>query len=173
MLMVGQKAPDFTGEAVVGKGDFARISLGDYRGKWVVFFFYPQDFTEICPTELAAFSKKDAEFKRLNAAVIACSVDSKHVHKAFLSSTLGNLAFPLLSDPTHEIAGRYHALLPDKGYATRATFIIDPEGVLQYALYQPEKIGRSVNETLRVLDALSTGEASPADWKRGDPTVPA
>src|SRR5688500_2273242 len=104
MLMVGHKAPEFSGDAVVGKGDFARISLADYLGKWVVFFFYPQDFTEICPTELAAFSRKDAELKRLDAVAIGCSVDSKHAHKAFLASTLGELTFPLLADPTHEIS---------------------------------------------------------------------
>lgn len=171
MLMVGQRAPEFTGDAVVGKGDFARISLADYRGKWVVLFFYPQDFTEVCPTELAAFSKKESELKRLNAALIGCSVDSKHAHKAFIGSTLGELTFPLLADPTHEIAESYGALIKEKGYATRATFMIDPEGTLQYALYHSVAVGRSVNETMRVLDALSTGENCPVDWKRGEPTL--
>jgi len=163
MLMVGQMAPQFSADAVVGAGDQARISLADYLGKWVVLFFYPQDFTQVCPMELDAFSRKEAEFKRLRAVVLGCSVDSVHAHKAWVGSTLGQLSFPLLSDPTHAITRSYHALLEDKGYATRATFLIDPTGVVQYALYHNELIPRSVPETLRVLEALQP----PADLLLG------
>src|SRR5712692_5541430 len=98
MLMVGQKAPEFTLEAMVGKGDFKKISLADYRGKWVVLFFYPLDFTFVCPTEIQEFSKREAEFKKMNTLVLGCSVDSVHSHKAWINSTLGTVSFPILSD---------------------------------------------------------------------------
>ncbi|MDQ3266399.1 MAG: peroxiredoxin [Myxococcota bacterium] len=166
MLMVGQKAPQFSAEAVVGKGDFARISLSDHLGKWVVLFFYPQDFTQVCPIELDAFSRKESEFSRLKTVVMGCSVDSKHSHKAWIASSLGELTFPLLSDPTHQIARTYQALVEEKGHAIRATFIIDPQGVLQYALYQNEWVPRSVPDTLRVLEALQNSASGGVDYTR-------
>ena len=160
MLRVGQKAPEFTLDAVVGQGDFQPVSLSDYRGKWVVFFFYPLDFTVICPTELQEFSRREADFRKLNAVVIGASCDSVHSHKAWIGSTLGSLSFPLASDLTRDVARRYGALLEEKGHSMRATFIIDPQGVLQYALYQNTNIGRSVRETLRVLDAFCADDES-------------
>jgi len=171
MLMVGQKAPDFSLKAAVGKGDFKNISLSDYRGKWVVFFFYPLDFTFVCPTEIQEFSKRDADFKTLNAVVLGCSVDSVHSHKAWINGTLGQLNYPLLSDMNREVSRRYGALIEDAGHSTRATFMIDPEGVLQYALYHNTNVGRSVGETLRVLEALQTGERCPVEWKKGEKTL--
>ena len=171
MLSLGQKAPDFSLKALVGKGDFADVSLSDYRGKWVVLFFYPLDFTSVCPTEINEFSRREPEFRKMNAAVLGCSVDSVHSHKAWLGTTLGAINFPLLSDLTKEISRRFGALLEEEGFASRATFIIDPEGNLQYALYQNNLVGRSVNETLRVLEALQTGQPCPAEWKRGDETL--
>jgi peroxiredoxin 2/4 len=170
-MLVGQKAPDFSLDAVVGKGDFAKISLSDFQGKWVVLFFYPLDFTSVCPTEIVELSRREGDFKRLNAAVLGCSVDSVHAHKAWITANLGPLSFPLLSDIQREVSRQYGALIEEKGHATRATFIINPEGVVQYALYHNTDVGRSVAEIVRVLDALSTGDRCPADWKRGDKTL--
>ena len=171
MLMVGQKAPSFAVDAVVGKGDFKKISLEDFKGKWVVMFFYPLDFTFVCPTEILEFSKRNEEFKGMNAVVLGASVDSVHSHKAWINGGLGELKYPLLSDMNREVAIKYGALIEDKGFTTRATFIIDPNGVLQYALYHNTAVGRSVGETLRVLDALQTGENCPVDWKKGQKTL--
>jgi peroxiredoxin 2/4 len=171
MVSIGQKAPDFSLQALVGKGDFKTVSLSEYRGKWLVLFFYPLDFTSVCPTEIQAFSKREPEFRKVNAAVLGCSVDSVYAHKAWLTGTLGPINFPLLSDLTQQTARQYGALLEDKGYATRATFIIDHEGTVQYALYQNADVGRSVNETFRVLEALQTGQQCPVEWKRGDKTL--
>ena len=171
MLMVGQKAPDFTLEAVVGKADFKKVSLSEYRGKWVVMFFYPLDFTFVCPTEIIEFSKREADFKKMNAVVLGCSVDSKHSHKAWINGDLGALSYPLMSDMNKEVSRRYGTLIEDSGFATRATFIIDPEGVLQYALYHNTNVGRSVGETLRVLEACQTGERCPVEWKHGEKTL--
>lgn len=171
MLMVGQKAPEFSMDAVVGKGDFKKISLSDYKGKWVVLFFYPLDFTFVCPTEILEFSKRDEEFKKMNAVVIGASVDSKHSHKAWINASLGELRYPLASDMNRDVSRKYGALIEDSGFTTRATFIIDPEGVMQYALYHNTNVGRSVSETLRVLEALQTGDRCPVDWKKGEKTL--
>lgn len=166
MIQVLQKAPDFTAKAVVGDGDFTDISLSDYRGKWVVLFFYPLDFTFVCPTEIQEFSKRHEEFKSLNAVVLGGSVDSEHAHKAWIKNGLGQLNYPLISDFNKEIGRKYGALL-EAGFTTRATFIIDPEGVIQYASYNSPNVGRSVGEVLRVLQAAQTGERCPAEWKPG------
>ncbi len=170
-MLVGQKAPDFSLDAVVGKGDFAKVSLSDFQGKWVVFFFYPLDFTSVCPTEIVEFSRREGDFRRLNAVVLGCSVDSVHAHRAWITANVGPLNFPLLSDIKREVSRKYGALMEEKGFAARATFIISPEGVVQFALYQNTDVGRSVSETVRVLDALATGDRCPAEWKRGDKTL--
>jgi len=170
-MLVGHKAPDFSLEAMVGKGDFAKVSLSDFQGKWVVLFFYALDFTTVCPTEIMGLSRREGAFNRLNAAILGCSVDSVHAHKAWMTANLGPLSFPLLSDIKREVCRAYGCLIEEKGFAGRATFIIDPEGVVQYALYHNIEVGRSVSEILRVLEALSTKEFCPADWKRGDKTL--
>ena len=170
-MLVGNKAPDFSLDAMVGKGDFAKVSLSDFQGKWVVLFFYALDFTTVCPTEIMGLSRREADFKRLNAAILGCSVDSVYAHKAWMTANLGPLNFPLLSDIKREVCRAYGCLIEEKGFAARATFIIDPEGVVQYALYHNIEVGRSVSEILRVLEALSTKEFCPADWKRGDQTL--
>jgi alkyl hydroperoxide reductase subunit AhpC len=113
MLMVGQKAPDFTLDAVVGKGDFKKISLEDFKGKWVVLFFYPLDFTFVCPTEIQEFSKREGEFKKLNTVVLGASVDSKYSHKEWINGNLGVLGFPLLSDMSREVTRKYGALVEE------------------------------------------------------------
>lgn len=168
---VTHHAPEFTLEGYDPDGSFKDYALKDYRGKWVVLFFYPLDFTFICPTEITEFSTHEADFKKLNALVLGASTDSCHSHKAWCEGKLGKLTFPLLSDMTHAVSRDYGVLLEDKGTALRGTFIIDPDGVLRYALYHDNGVGRSVNETLRVLEALQTGELCPASWKPGEKTL--
>ena len=139
---------------------FKDVCLDEFKGKWVVLFFYPLDFTFICPTEITEFSKRDSEFKQLNAQVLGVSIDSVFSHKAWLKE-LGNLNYPLLSDITKEVSRKYGVLLEEKGIALRGTFIIDPDGKLRYQLIHDLGIGRSIEEILRVLRALQTGELCP------------
>ncbi|OGL51631.1 MAG: thioredoxin peroxidase [Candidatus Schekmanbacteria bacterium RIFCSPHIGHO2_02_FULL_38_11] len=168
-VQVGQKAPNFEVEGVL-EDQFISESLSKYRGKWVVLFFYPLDFTFICPTEITEFSKRNDEFKELKSQVLGMSIDSKFSHKAWLKE-LGQLKYPLLSDITKDVSRNYGVLLEDKGIALRGTFIIDPEGTLKYQLVHDLGIGRSVEEVLRVLKALQTGELCPVEWKPGKKTL--
>lgn len=167
---VGKPAPNFDVEAVITGGEFTQTKLEDYKGKWLVLFFYPLDFTFVCPTEITGFSKKHEEFKALNAEVLGGSTDSVHSHKAWLKE-LGDLNFPLFSDMSRDMSWDYGVLMPEQGIALRGTFIIDPEGILRYALYHDLGVGRSVDETLRVLKALQTGELCPVGWTEGDDTL--
>jgi peroxiredoxin 2/4 len=168
---VGEPAPNFSLDAVIGK-EFKKVSLTDYRGKWVVLFFYPLDFTFVCPTEIRGFNEKLDAFKDLNAVVIGASVDSKFSHLAWIQrGDLGDLKYPLLSDFKKEAAERYGILDDKEGVALRALFIIDPNGVLQYQLVHNLSVGRSVEETLRVLEALQTGELCPIGWHKGEKTL--
>lgn len=169
LLQVREEAPDFTLEGVEG-GNFKKYSLKDYRGKWVVLYFYPQDFTFICPTEITAISRHFAEFEKLNAQVMGCSTDSVYSHKAWLKE-LGQLKHPLLSDATHQVSRKYGVLMENVGIALRGLFIIDPEGKLRYQLVHDLSVGRSVDEILRVLKALQTGELCQADWQSGEKTL--
>ncbi len=171
LARVGEPAPQFTLDAVeVDK--FTQVSLADYRGKWVVLFFYPLDFTFVCPTEIKGFNKELASFKKLNAVVLGASVDSKYSHLAWLKSgDLGKLQYPLLSDLKKEVAREYGILDEREGVALRGLFIIDPEGILQYELVHNLSVGRSVTETLRVLAALQTGELCPLGWQPGEKTL--
>jgi len=172
MVTVLQKAPEFRAAAVTGKGEFREVSLSDFAGKWVVLFFYPLDFTAVCPTEILEFSKRSREFEALGAVVLGCSVDSQHAHKAWIDKGgLGEINILLVADLTKSIARSYGALLEDKGFATRATYVVDPQGVVQYACYHNTAIGRSVSETLRVLEALQTGDKCPVDWHPGAKTL--
>ncbi len=170
MIQVGKPAPDFAMKATTGAGEFKDVLLADYRGKWLVLFFYPLDFTFVCPTEITAFSTRYDEFKTLNAEVLGGSTDSVHSHKAWLKE-LGELRYCLFSDMTHAVSRDYNVLIDDKGMALRGTFIIDPDGVLQYALYHALGVGRSVSETLRVLKALQSGELCPVEWTEGGKTL--
>ena len=168
---VGQPAPNFTLDAVIGK-EFKKVSLTDYRGKWVVLFFYPLDFTFVCPTEIKGFNQALDSFSKLNAVVLGASVDSKHSHVAWIErGDLGDLKYPLLADFKKEVAERYGILDEKEGAALRGLFIIDPDGVLQYELVHNLSVGRSVDETLRVLEALQTGELCPLGWHQGDKTL--
>jgi len=169
-VQVGSKAPDFKMEGVF-KGEFGEFGLSDYKGKWVVLFFYPLDFTFVCPTEIREFSKRNAEFEKLNARVLGVSVDSKHSHLAWIKGELGELTYPLLSDLTKRVADDYGVLLEDLGRALRGTFIIDPEGVVRWMVVSDLDTGRSVSETLRSLAALQTGQLCGVEWRPGEKTL--
>lgn len=170
MSIIGKKAPDFKVIATLGDGSFKDIALSDYKGKWVVLFFYPADFTFICPTEITEFSKRDNEFKEANAVILGASTDSKHSHKAWINGSLGKINHPLLADFNKTVARDYDCLQPD-GVAERATFIINPDGVVVHAQYNTDLLGRSVSETLRLLQAAQTGERCPIEWKPGQKTL--
>jgi len=170
VAQVGRSAPTFDVETAITGGGFSRAKLSDYKGKWLVLFFYPLDFTFVCPTEITEFSKRSNEFKALDAEVLGGSTDSVHSHKAWLKE-LGDLNFPLFSDMSHDMSWDYGVLLPDDGITLRGTFIIDPDGILRYALYHDLGVGRSVSETLRVLEALQTGELCPVGWEKGGETL--
>jgi len=173
--IVGRKAPEFALEGVLN-GKFHTYRLTDYKGKWVVLFFYPLDFTFVCPTEILAFSDRLAEFKTLGAEVLGASVDSKYSHLAWTEKSreeggIKGLAYPLLEDLGKDLAEEYNVLAENGKTALRGLFIIDPEGVVQHATINSNSVGRSVDETLRVLQAFQYvsehGEVCPADWKPG------
>ena len=167
--IVGLKAPDFNMATATGDGsDFGRVTLNDYTGKWLVMFFYPLDFTFVCPTEITGYSKRYEEFKALGADVLGVSVDSEHSHKAWINGDLGKLAFPLASDMTKQVSRDYGVLIDEAGIALRGLFIIDPEGNVKYSTVHDLNVGRSVDETLRVLKALQTGGLCPIDWNEGE-----
>jgi peroxiredoxin (alkyl hydroperoxide reductase subunit C) len=179
-LRVGQAAPDFSATAVYDQ-EFKTIKLSDYRGKYVVLFFYPLDFTFVCPTEITAFSDRYSEFKALNTEVLGVSVDSEFSHLAWIQTDrkaggLGDLSYPLVADLKKEISTAYNVLDPDAGVALRGLFIIDPNGVIQHATINNLAVGRNVDETLRVLQAFQyvqshPDEVCPAGWKPGEKTM--
>jgi alkyl hydroperoxide reductase subunit AhpC len=167
--LVGKKAPNFTMDVVTGDGEeFLKISLDDYKGKWLVMFFYPLDFTIVCPTEITGYSKRYEDFKKEGAEVLAASIDSKHSHRAWIKGDLGKLNFPVASDLTKQVSKDYGILIEEDGIALRGLFIIDPEGIVRYSVVHDLNVGRSVDETLRVLKALKTGGLCPVDWNEGD-----
>ncbi|HEX9059308.1 MAG TPA: peroxiredoxin [Clostridia bacterium] len=172
--LVGTKAPDFRLETVSGNGEeFSHVGLNDYKGKWLVMFFYPLDFTFVCPTEITGISRRVDEFKKLNAEVLGVSIDSKYSHKSWISlpgesGGLGKISFPLASDITKDTSRNYGVLIEEEGIALRGLFIIDPDGVIKYSVVHDLGIGRSVDETLRVLQALQSGGLCPIDWHPGD-----
>lgn len=179
-LRVGQSAPDFTATAVVDQ-EFKEIKLSDYRGKYVVLFFYPLDFTFVCPTEITAFSDRHAEFQKINTEILGVSVDSVFSHLAWIQTDrkeggVGDLAYPLVADIKKEISEAYNVLVPEEGIALRGLFIIDKDGVIQHATINNLAFGRSVDETLRTLQAIQhvqshPDEVCPAGWKPGDVTM--
>ena len=175
---VTKEAPGFAADAVVNE-EFKAVKLSDYRGKYVVLFFYPLDFTFVCPTEIIAFSDKIDEFKKRGAEVLGVSVDSKFSHLKWIQTGraeggLGGLKYPLVSDIKKTISTDY-GVLTDDGVALRGTFLIDKEGVVRAATIHDLPLGRSVDEAVRVLDALQffekNGEVCPADWKPGAATI--
>lgn len=175
--MVGLEAPYFEMKIATGDGkDFGKVSLDDYKGKWLVMFFYPLDFTFVCPTEITAINRRLSDFNKLNAEVLGISTDSEHSHKAWINAAqdkggLGKLSFPLASDMTQKVARDYGVLIEEEGIALRGLFIVDPEGILRYSVVHDLNVGRSVDETLRVLQALQSGGLCPIDWNPGDDTL--
>jgi peroxiredoxin 2/4 len=176
LAKVGQPAPAFTlpstKDATSARDLGKTISLSDYRGKWLIFFFYPLDFTFVCPTEITALSDRYDEIKDLDADVVGASTDSVHSHFAWLNTPrekngIAGTEYPLVADFTKEVSRAYGVLNEQTGAAQRGLFIIDPEGVLRYAVVTNDNVGRSVDETLRVLQALQTGGLCPAEWTPG------
>ena len=179
-LRVGQEAPGFTATAVLDQ-EFKTIKLSDSLGQYTVLFFYPLDFTFVCPTEIIAFSDRFDEFKALKTKVLGVSVDSVFSHLAWMQTDrkeggIGDIAYPLISDIKKEISTAYNVLDPDAGVALRGLFIIDKEGIVQHATINNLSFGRSVDETLRTLKAIqhvqtNRDEVCPAGWEEGDKTM--
>lgn len=176
--MVGKQAPKFTMDAVMADKSFGKVSLEEImkEDKWTVLFFYPMDFTFVCPTEITAMSDRYDEFQDLDAEVIGVSTDTIHTHLAWINTAredngLGDLKYPLAADPNHQVAREYGVLIEEEGVALRGLFIINPEGELQYQVVNHNNIGRDVDETLRVLQALQTGGLCPANWRPGQKTL--
>ncbi|MFS8860084.1 peroxiredoxin [Synechococcus sp. B60.1] len=180
-LRVGQPAPDFSATAVYDM-EFKTVRLSDYRGKkYVVLFFYPLDFTFVCPTEITAFSDRYDEFAKLDTEILGVSVDSEYSHLAWIQTDrkaggVGELRYPLVSDLKKEISAAYNVLDPAAGVALRGLFIIDKEGIIQHATINNLAFGRSVDETLRTLQAIQyvqahPDEVCPANWQPGQRTM--
>lgn len=174
--LVTKEAPDFAAQAVLADNSFAELKLSSYRGKYVVLFFYPLDFTFVCPSEIIAFDTALARFEKKNAAVIGVSVDSHFTHLAWKNTPrkeggIGPVKYPIVSDLTKQISRDYGVLLEGAGVALRGLFIIDKAGVVRHALVNDLPLGRSVDEAIRVLDALQFveehGEVCPANWHEG------
>ncbi|KAK3578095.1 hypothetical protein CHS0354_006752 [Potamilus streckersoni] len=177
--VISKPAPDWNGTAVVN-GEFKDIKLSDYKGSYLVFFFYPLDFTFVCPTEIVAFSDRIEEFTKINTKLVACSVDSQFTHLSWINTPrnkggLGPIKFPILSDLTHEISKAYGVYLQDLGHTLRGLFIIDPKGILRQITMNDLPVGRSVDETIRLVQAFqytdTHGEVCPAGWKPGSDTI--
>jgi peroxiredoxin (alkyl hydroperoxide reductase subunit C) len=174
--LVTKKAPDFAAQAVMPDNTIQELKLSDYRGKHVILFFYPLDFTFVCPSEIIAFDKALSKFKERNCEVIGVSVDSEYSHFAWKNTShneggIGNIQFPLVADLTKKITESYGILLNDS-VALRGLFLIDREGIVRHAVINDLPLGRNVEETLRMVDALQFfeehGEVCPANWKPGE-----
>ncbi|MBI4489602.1 MAG: peroxiredoxin [Deltaproteobacteria bacterium] len=168
MVAVGIKAPDFTLKGIY-QGRIADYSLRSYQGKWLVLFFYPADFTFICPTEVTGFSRMAGEFRSEKAEILGVSVDSLETHRAWIEE-LGGVDYPLLSDAEKKVSRIYGVLEEKEGVCKRAALIISPDGEVRYLVVSHMNVGRSVEETLRVLKALRTERLCPSDWKPGGET---
>jgi peroxiredoxin (alkyl hydroperoxide reductase subunit C) len=174
---VGQAAPDFDMPSTKNIEKLnENVKLSDHKGQWVVLLFYPLDFTFVCPTELTTFSDRYEDFQGIGAEVIGVSTDSVHSHRAWLKTPrdkggVEGLKYPLASDITKQVARNYGVLIEDKGVALRGLFVIDPEGTLRYAVIHDLNVGRSADETLRVIQALQTGGLCQAEWRPGQETI--
>jgi alkyl hydroperoxide reductase subunit AhpC len=178
-ILVQQPAPEFKAQAVMPDGSFKEVSLGDYKGKYVLLFFYPLDFTFVCPTEIIAFSDRAADFEKLNVQILGASIDSQFTHLAWRNTPrnqggLGDIQFPLVADLSKDIARSYDVLLPD-GIALRGLFLIDKEGMVRHQVVNDLPLGRNVDEALRMVQALQyfekNGEVCPANWHEGARTI--
>jgi len=176
MLSVGAPFPQFKVKATVStdlNNAFIDIDNNTYAGKWLVVFFYPKDFTFVCPTEIAAFGAMNAQFADRDAQVLTGSTDSEFVHHAWRAhhKDLKDLPFPMLADVKRELTSALGILDANEGVAQRATFIVDPQGIIRFVYVTDLSVGRSPQEVLRVLDALQTDELCPCNWKQGEETL--
>jgi lipoyl-dependent peroxiredoxin subunit C len=176
MLSVGEKFPVFSVTATVSRDKnkaFETITNESYPGRWKVYFFWPKDFTFVCPTEIAAFGKINNEFQDRDAQVLGGSVDSEFVHLAWRNDheDLKDLPFPMLADVKRDLTEQLGILDPQAGVAQRATFIVDPEGIIRFVYVTDLSVGRNPQEVLRVLDALQTDELCPCNWQKGEETL--
>ena len=176
MLGVGQKFPHFKLKATVSndpKTAIQDLSNENYRGKWLVVFFYPKDFTFVCPTEIKGFGELNGQFKERDAQVLGASVDSEFVHLAWRTHNddLKNLPFPLLADVKRELSTSLGILDPNEGVSQRATYIVDPDGIIRFVYVTDLSVGRNPKEVLRVLDGLQTDELCPCNWEKGKETI--
>jgi lipoyl-dependent peroxiredoxin subunit C len=176
MLTVGEKFPKFKLNAVISlekDKEFQEITESTHLGKWQVIFFWPMDFTFICPTEIAEFGKRNKDFVDREAQVLGASTDTHFVHLAWRNnhSDLKSLPYPMLADTKRELSSALGILHKEEGVALRATYIVDPEGVIRWVTVNDLSVGRNVDETLRVLDALQTDELCPCNWKKGEKTL--
>ena len=177
MVNINEQAPEFEEDAFAD-GEIKKIKLEDYRGKWLVLFFYPADFTFVCPTELESLADNYERFKELGAEIISISTDTAYVHKAWHDSShsISKIKFPMLSDPSHRVCCAYGTLIEEKGVSLRATFIINPEGNIKSFEFHNNDIGRSIDETIRKLQAAkfvaeNKGNVCPMNWKPGMKTI--
>jgi len=174
MLTIGDQFPAFQAKAVDGPGkQFIDVSDASYAGKWKVYFFWPKDFTFVCPTEIAAFGKLNGEFADRDAQVLGVSTDSEFVHHAWRThhADLKDLPFPMVADIKRELSQTLGVLDKQEGVALRATFIVDPQGVIRFVSVNDLSVGRNPAEVLRVLDALQTDELCPCNWQKGESTL--
>ena len=178
MLGVGEKFPDFSVTATVSTDKdlskaFKTITNQDYKGKWKLYFFWPKDFTFVCPTEIAGFGKASKEFLDRDCQILGGSTDSEFVHHAWRNNhpDLKDLPFPMLADIKRELTGQLGIIDEKAGVAQRATYLVDPEGVIRFAYVTDLSVGRNPQEVLRVLDALQTDELCPCNWQKGQETI--
>jgi peroxiredoxin (alkyl hydroperoxide reductase subunit C) len=176
MLKVGDKLPSFELQAVVSREpgkEFRAISGQSYPGKWIVLFFWPMDFTFVCPTEIAEFGRRTRDFEQRGAQVLGASIDSQYVHLAWRERdpSLRDLPFPMLADTKRELSQALGVLHDKEGVALRATFLVDPQGTIRAASINDLSVGRNVDEVLRLLDALQTNALTPCNWRKGEPTL--
>ena len=174
MLTVGDRFPAFRLKAVASKeAKFEELTEQSFPGQWKIYFFWPKDFTFVCPTEIVGFGALDGDFKDRDAQLIGGSTDSEFVHHAWRASRedLGKLAFPWVADIKKELAGALGILDKEEGVAKRATFVVDPDGIIRFVDVTDMSVGRNPQEVLRVLDALQTDELCPCNWKQGEDTI--
>lgn len=178
-VLVQQPAPDFEAQAVMEDGSFKKVKLSDFRGKYVILFFYPLDFTFVCPTEIIAFSDRIAEFQKLGVQVLGVSIDSHFSHLAWRNTPrqeggIGAISYPLVADLDKKIAQAYGVLLP-AGIALRGLFLVDKDGIVRHQVVNDLPLGRNIDEAVRIVEALQyfekNGEVCPANWKEGSRTI--
>ena len=175
MKTIGNKLPPFTLQAVAPDLAFTEITHESDPGRWKVLFFWPMDFTFVCPTEIAEFGRRHADFLDRDTVIYGASTDTHYVHRAWREShpALAELPFPMLADTKRELSSALGILHPTEGVPLRATFLFDPEGLIRWVSVNDLSVGRNVDEVLRVLDALQTDELCPCNWKKGDETLDA